>query len=61
MKITDDNLRLINEAIEKQLEDADKDIMDAVPDAEKLLEAIKKLYPKGYKEHKNNRIVPEEV
>jgi len=42
MKITDDNLRLINEAIKKQLEDAGKDIMDAVPDAEKLLEAIKK-------------------
>ena len=61
MKIIDDNLRLINEAIEKQLEDAGKDIMDAVPEAEKLLEAIKKVYPKGYKKHKNNKIVPEEV
>ena len=42
MKITEDNLRLINEAIKKQLEDAGKDIMDAVPELEKLLEAIKK-------------------
>jgi len=42
MKITDDSLRLINEAIKKQLEDAGKDIMDAVPEVKKLLEAIKK-------------------
>ena len=42
MKVTDDNLHLINEAIKKQLEDAGKDIMDAVPEAEKLLEAINK-------------------
>jgi hypothetical protein len=42
MKITDDSLALINEAIKKQLEDAGKDIADAVPEVEKLLEAIKK-------------------
>lgn len=40
-KATDENLRLMTEAIEKQLEKLGINVMDLVPDADKLLKAIK--------------------
>ena len=43
-----ERLCLMTEAIAKQLQDAGKDIRDTIPEAEKLLKAIKKVYPIRY-------------
>ena len=51
----------MTEAIAKQLQDAGKNIRDTIPEAEKLLEAIKKTYPKRYKKSKNEKNVPDKV
>ena len=56
-----ERLRLMTEAIAKQLQDAGKNIRDTIPEAEKLLEAIKKTYPKRYKKSKNEKNVPDKV
>jgi hypothetical protein len=56
-----ERLRLMTEAIAKQLQDAGKDIRDTIPEAEKLLEAIKKVYPKRYKKSRNEKNVPDKV
>jgi hypothetical protein len=56
-----ERLRLMTEAIAKQLQDAGKDIRDTIPEAEKLLKTIKKVYPKRYKKSKNEKNVPDKV
>jgi len=43
------------------LQDAGKDIRDTIPEAEKLLKTIKKVYPKRYKKSKNEKNVPDKV
>jgi len=53
MKLTDENLRLMNEAVRKQLEDAGVNIMDLVPDANELLKRIK--------EEEARKNIPDEV
>ena len=42
MKIDNANLRLINEAIRKQLEAAGRNLQDMVPDLEKMVNAIRR-------------------